>query len=53
MPAIIVTIKIYATRRNDMPVDIDNKPKHFNCKFCGAPNQVDVCEYCGCAYEED
>lgn len=31
----------------------DNKPKHFNCKFCGAPNQVDVCEYCGCAYEEE
>lgn len=27
-------------------------PKHFNCKFCGAPNQIDVCEYCGCAYEE-
>ena len=31
----------------------DNKSKHFNCKFCGAPNQVDVCEYCGCVYEED
>ena len=31
----------------------DNKHKHFNCKFCGEPNQVDVCEYCGCAYEED
>ena len=26
--------------------------KHFNCKRCGAPNQVDVCEYCGCAAEE-
>lgn len=22
-------------------------PKHFNCKKCGAPNQIDVCEYCG------
>ena len=20
-------------------------PKHFNCKRCGAPNQIDVCEY--------
>ena len=27
-------------------------PKHFNCKRCGATNQVDVCEYCGSAYEE-
>ena len=27
-------------------------PKHFNCKRCGAPNQVDVCEYCGSAAEE-
>ena len=27
--------------------------KHFNCPFCGAPNQVDVCEYCGSAYEGD
>lgn len=26
--------------------------KHFNCKRCGAPNQVDVCEYCGSAAEE-
>ena len=25
--------------------------KHFNCPFCGAPNQIDVCEYCGSAYE--
>ena len=29
------------------------EPKHFNCKRCGAPNQIVVCEYCGCAYEED
>ena len=29
-----------------------HEPKHFNCKCCGAPNQVDVCEYCGSAYEE-
>ena len=29
------------------------KTKHFNCKRCGAPNQIDVCEYCGCAYEEN
>ena len=28
-----------------------DKPKHFNCPFCGAPNQIDVCEYCGSAYE--
>ena len=27
--------------------------KHFNCPFCGAPNQIDVCEYCGSAYEEE
>ena len=27
--------------------------KHFNCPFCGAPNQIDVCEYCGSAYEGD
>ena len=27
------------------------EPKHFNCKRCGAPNQIDVCEYCGSAYE--
>lgn len=26
--------------------------KHFNCKRCGAPNQIDVCEYCGSAAEE-
>ena len=26
-------------------------PKRFNCKHCGAINQVDVCEYCGCAAE--
>ena len=25
--------------------------KHFNCKRCGAPNQVGACEYCGCAAE--
>lgn len=25
--------------------------KHFNCPFCGAPNQIGVCEYCGSAYE--
>ena len=24
---------------------------HFNCPFCGAPNQIDVCEYCGSADE--
>ena len=28
-------------------------PKHFNCKRCGAPNQVDKCEYCGSAYEKE
>ena len=27
------------------------EPKHFNCKCCGAPNQINVCEYCGSAYE--
>ena len=32
---------------------ITSEPKHFNCKRCGAPNQIDVCEYCGCAYEDD
>ena len=26
--------------------------KHFNCKKCGATNQVDVCEYCGSVFEE-
>ena len=26
--------------------------KHFNCKRCGAVNQIDVCEYCGYVYEE-
>jgi len=26
--------------------------KHFNCKRCGAPNQIDVCEYCGSAAED-
>lgn len=26
--------------------------KRFNCKRCGAPNQIDVCEYCGSAAEE-
>ncbi len=26
--------------------------KHFNCKRCGAPNQIDICEYCGSAAEE-
>ena len=31
---------------------IKESPKHFNCVRCGAPNQIDVCEYCGCAYEE-
>lgn len=29
-----------------------HEPKHFNCKCCGAPNQIDICEYCGSAYEE-
>ena len=28
-------------------------PKHFNCKRCGAPNQVDKCEYCGSVYEKE
>ena len=28
-------------------------PKHFNCKRCGAINQVDVCEYCGCVAESE
>ena len=28
-------------------------PKRFNCKRCGAINQVDVCEYCGCAVERE
>lgn len=27
------------------------KSRHFNCPYCGAPNQIDVCEYCGCSYE--
>lgn len=27
--------------------------KHFNCKHCGAPNQIDICEYCGCAAETE
>ena len=27
-------------------------PKHFNCKRCGAPNQIGVCKYCGCAAED-
>lgn len=31
--------------------DIPSSPKHFNCKRCGAPNQIDVCEYCGSAAE--
>lgn len=30
---------------------VPSKQKHFNCPFCGAPNQIDVCEYCGSAYE--
>ena len=33
-------------------VDYDHQSKHFNCKRCGAPNQIDVCEYCGSAAEE-
>ena len=32
--------------------NLPRKSQHFNCKRCGAPNQVDVCEYCGCAAEE-
>ena len=28
-------------------------PKRFNCKHCGAANQVNVCEYCGCAAESE
>ena len=32
--------------------NLPHKSQHFNCKRCGAPNQVDVCEYCGCAAEE-
>lgn len=28
-------------------IKADEGPKHFNCKKCGAPNQIDVCEYCG------
>ena len=34
-------------------VNCPSKHKHFNCQFCGAPNQVDVCEYCGSIYEGD
>jgi Fe2+ or Zn2+ uptake regulation protein len=26
--------------------------KHFNCKHCGAINQVGVCEYCGSVYQK-
>ena len=25
-----------------------NKDREFNCKHCGAPNQIDYCKYCGC-----
>lgn len=32
--------------------DILSSPKHFNCKRCGVPNQIDICEYCGSAAEE-
>ena len=28
-------------------IEAGEGPKHFNCKKCGAPNQIDVCEYCG------
>ena len=38
---------------NDKIYDRGNEHNHFNCKRCGAPNQIDVCEYCGCAYEEE
>ena len=31
--------------RNDMSVE------RFNCKHCGAVNQIGVCEYCGSAKE--
>ena len=27
--------------------------KRFNCKRCGATNQIEVCEYCGSAFEEE
>ena len=33
-------------------VDYGHQSQHFNCKRCGAPNQIDVCEYCGSAAEE-
>ena len=38
---------------NDKIYDKGNEHNHFNCKRCGAPNQTDVCEYCGYVYEED
>ena len=37
----------YGTVLNDW-----SPTKHFNCKRCGAPNQIDICEYCGSAAEE-
>ena len=39
---------------NIPPYEISSKspePKRCNCKFCGAPNQISVCEYCGSALE--
>jgi len=46
------TVWTYTTNAVDWCCYPYESHKHFNCKRCGAPNQIDVCEYCGCAVEE-
>ena len=49
----IVWDKDYRTNNYILRGDyIQPSSRHFNCKHCGAVNQVDICEYCGSAYEE-
>lgn len=51
-PSLDTIIQIHNTLVNRYSILQDTLSKHFNCKRCGAINQVGVCEYCGSAYDE-
>lgn len=52
-PSLDTIIQIHNTLVNRYGIlQQDTLSKHFNCKRCGAINQVGMCEYCGSAYDE-
>ena len=39
---------LYALTNSSINISVPTKSR-CNCQYCGAPNQLDVCEYCGSA----